>query len=341
MNHIYRLVWCRSRRALVVVSELASSKQRGCVSVGQSARSRRRALQRQLLAMAVLGTAGLLFASGALAQSTGDAKVDDLQSLMAKYSPGAPSAPPRAAVAETPTSTAAVNGSQVWHWSQDTTNRYSNTSLYNDISTLSAGSGNNKYVQVNSTLGAATASGTDSVAVGPAASASGANSVAVGNGTQATAANSVALGSGSVASRDNTVSVGNAGTERQVTNVAAGTANTDAANVGQVIAGVQQAQNWAAGYTDQKFGALNSEVQQIGNRANAGVAAAMAMAGLPQAYEPGKSMAAVAAGTFRSESSIAVGVSTISEGGRWVYKMTGSMDSRGDGGVSVGAGMQW
>jgi len=247
-----------------------------------------------------------------------------------------------AAGAETATSTDAVNGSQLWNWTQNASNMYSNYSLYNDINSLTQGSGaNSKYVQVNSTLGGATAGGTNSVAIGPVASASGTNSVAVGNGASAAADNSVALGAGSLANRDNTVSVGTAGGERQITNVAAGTSDTDAANVGQLNTGVQQAENWANSYTDQRVGALSNEIQQVGNRANAGVAAAMAMAGLPQAYEPGKSMAAVAAGTFRSESSLAIGVSTISEGGRWVYKMTGSVDTRGDGGVSVGAGMQW
>ncbi|WP_458069665.1 YadA-like family protein [Rhodanobacter sp. BL-MT-08] len=247
-----------------------------------------------------------------------------------------------AAGAETASSTDAVNGSQLWHWTQDGSNMYSNYSLYNDITSLNqGGGGNSKYVQVNSTLGGAVAGGSNSVAIGPVASAGGTNSVAVGNGASAAADNSVALGAGSVANRDNTVSVGSPGSERQITNVAAGTSDTDAANVGQVNSGVQQAENWASSYTDQKFGALSSQIQQIGNRANAGVASAMAMAGLPQAYEPGKSMAAVAAGTFRSESSLAVGVSTISEGGRWVYKLTGSVDTRGDGGVAIGAGMQW
>ena len=247
-----------------------------------------------------------------------------------------------AAGAETAASTDAINGSQLYHWTQDSTNIYSNLSLYKDITSLDqGGSSSSKYVQVNSTAGGATAGGNNSVAVGPKASSGGANSVAIGSGASAAADNSVAIGAGSVASRDDTVSVGSPGSERQITNVAAGTADTDAANVGQVNSGVQQAENWAASYTDQKLGALSSQIQQIGNRANAGVAAAMAMAGLPQAYEPGKSMAAVAAGTFRSESSIAIGVSTISEGGRWVYKLTGSMDTRGDGGLSVGAGMQW
>jgi hypothetical protein len=300
------------------------------------------------------------------------------------------------------TSTQAINGSQMWHWTQDTTNVYSNYSLYNAIQNIKPGGGttinnNVKYYNVNSTLADSSATGANSVAAGPTATASGSNAVAVGNGANASADNSVALGSGSVADRANTVSVGSAGSERQITNVAAGStatdavnlgqmqasinnstqgtvrydtntdgstnyssvtlgngnagttihnvangvATSDAANVGQLNAGIQQAQNWAQNYTDQRYNELNGQIQSASNRANAGIAAGMAMAGLPQSYEPGRSMAAVAAGTFRGESSIAVGVSTISQGGRWVYKLTGSADTRGDAGFSIGAGMQW
>ena len=300
-------------------------------------------------------------------------------------------------------STQAINGAQMWHWTQDTSNVYSNYSLYNAIQNIKPGGGtvnntNVKYYNVNSTLADSTATGSNAIAAGPTASASGANAVAVGSGANASANNSVALGSGSVANRANTVSVGSAGNERQITNVAAGTvstdavnlgqmqasissstqgtvrydtntdgstnygsvslgngnpngtaihnvaagtATTDAANIGQLSAGIQQAQNWAQNYTDQRYDQLHGQIQSVGNRANAGIAAGMAMAGLPQAYEPGRSMAAVSAGTFRGESSIAIGVSTISQGGRWVYKLTGSADTRGDAGFSLGAGMQW
>jgi trimeric autotransporter adhesin len=141
---------------------------------------------------------------------------------------------------------------------------------------------------------------------------------------------SVTLGGGSGSTTNTTIH-----------NVAAGTANNDAVNVSQLNAGITSVENWSKSYTDQQVGALNGSIDKVDNRASAGVAAAMAMAGLPQAYEPGKSMAAIAAGSFRGESSIAVGVSTISEGGRWVYKLTGSTDSRGDAGVTIGAGMQW
>jgi autotransporter adhesin len=190
---------------------------------------------------------------------------------------------------------------------------------------------------------AASAAGVDSVAIGSGSMATGENAVAVGAGAGAlaTADNSVALGAGSVADAASTVSVGSATSTRQITNVAAGTASTDAANVAQLNAGVQQAQNWAQTYTDQRTAVLNTQIQRVGNQVNAGVAGAMAMSGLPQAYLPGKTMAAASAGTFRGQSGVAVGVSTISENGRWVYKATGSSDSRGNDGLTIGAGMQW
>ncbi|WP_458069661.1 YadA family autotransporter adhesin [Rhodanobacter sp. BL-MT-08] len=187
----------------------------------------------------------------------------------------------------------------------------------------------------------ANAGGANSVAIGVGSAATATNAVAVGDGASAMADGSVALGANSTASRDNAVSVGSVGDERQITNVAAGVISTDAANVGQLNAGVQQSENWAKSYADQRAVAVGSQVQRIGNQANAGVAGAMAMAGLPQAYLPGKTMAAASAGTFRNQSGVAVGVSTISESGRWVYKATGSSDSRGDDGLTIGAGVQW
>ena len=294
--------------------------------------------------------------------------------------------------AETAASLDAVNGSQLFHWTQDTTNLYSNYSLYQQIQDLTPGGGGapSPYFDVNSSLGAAQASGQDSVAIGPVATAGGTDSVALGHGASATADNAVAIGANSVADRADTVSVGSTGAERQITHVAAGTAATDAVNVaqldasvtssqagsvrydstgdggidygnvtlghgggptvihnvgagtaagdavnlGQLQSGMNQAVNWANAYTDR-------QIREFGNRANAGVASAMAMAGLPQAYEPGRSMASFAASTFRGESSLALGISMISEGGRWVYKLTGTTDTRGDSGVALGAGIQW
>ena len=73
----------------------------------------------------------------------------------------------------------------------------------------------------------------------------------------------------------------------------------------------------------------------------AGIAGAVATAGLPQAYTPGKNMVSAAGGTYKGETAIALGVSRISDNGKVVLKLTGNANSRGDVGASVGAGYQW
>ncbi|WP_407191764.1 YadA-like family protein [Citrobacter amalonaticus] len=183
----------------------------------------------------------------------------------------------------------------------------------------------------------AKASGSNSMAVGTNSSATGENSVALGNGSSSKAKNSVALGANSVADRDNSVSVGTVGAERQITNVAAGTRGTDAVNVSQLKDAVKSSNQ----YTDNKFGKLKNMVEKQGDKMSAGVAGAMAMAGLPQPYAPGASMVALGAGSFQGQSAVALGVSTISDNGKWVTKLSGSTNTQGDFGVNVGIGYQW
>ena len=86
---------------------------------------------------------------------------------------------------------------------------------------------------------------------------------------------------------------------------------------------------------------VQNQVQQVENNAYAGVAQAMATAGLPQAYLPGKSMVAIAGGHYKGEQGYAVGVSSISDSGNWVFKATASGNSRGSVGGTIGAGYQW
>ncbi|MBB3013245.1 YadA-like family protein [Cupriavidus alkaliphilus] len=176
----------------------------------------------------------------------------------------------------------------------------------------------------------ALASGGNSVAQGANAQATGNAAVALGSGAVATGANSVALGAGSAASRDNSVSVGAVGNERQITNVAAGTADTDAVNVSQL----QQTQSMANSYTDQQIGNVRKD-------AYGGTASAMAMAALPQSTLPGKGMAAIAGGTYGGQSAMALGLSAMSDSGRWVYRANATTNTRGNVGVAVGAGFHW
>ncbi|PJI47315.1 MAG: autotransporter adhesin [Pseudomonas sp.] len=187
----------------------------------------------------------------------------------------------------------------------------------------------------------AEATGDNSAAIGTRSRAGGRNATALGNGADAQATNSVALGAGSVADRENSVSVGSAGQERQITNVAAGTATTDAVNVGQLQKSMGDISNQFYDYTDSRYNALRHDLKKQDDILSAGIAGAMAMATLPQPYSPGASMAAVGLGNYRGQGALAVGVSKISDNGKWVTKLQGSTTSQGDTGVSVGVGYQW
>jgi autotransporter adhesin len=147
----------------------------------------------------------------------------------------------------------------------------------------------------------------------------------------------VALGVNSVADRANSVSVGSVGAERQITNVAPGTHGTDAVNLNQLNSGIAQSNQ----YTDNKFNSLKNLVDDNKDKLSAGIAGAMAMASLPQPYSPGASMVSMGGGTYQDQSSVALGVSTISDNGKWVTKLSGMTNSQGDMGASVGVGYQW
>ncbi|WP_152527285.1 YadA family autotransporter adhesin [Xanthomonas cassavae] len=130
------------------------------------------------------------------------------------------------------------------------------------------------------------------------------------------------------------MSVGSASGARQITNVAAGTQSTDAVNLGQLKQEVSDAQDWSRGYIDAR-------VDRADRHASGGVAAAMAMATLPRAYQPGQNAAGFALSSFRGEQAIALGVSKISESGRYLLNINASTNTSGDAGVAVGAGIVW
>ncbi|EMD8371942.1 YadA-like family protein [Salmonella enterica] len=95
------------------------------------------------------------------------------------------------------------------------------------------------------------------------------------------------------------------------------------------------------GQFQQAFSSLGNQINRVERRANAGVAAAIATAGLTQAYIPGKSMMSMSGGTFQGESSLAIGLSTISDNGNWVLKGSFSSTTRNQTGASVGVGFQF
>ena len=242
-------------------------------------------------------------------------------------------------------STDAINGSQLFATNQTLEQLGSQIiNLSNTINNLPPGGGsttNNTYQTSTDNTSSASSTGGNSTAAGAGSTASGNNSTAVGAGSTASGDNSVAIGAGSVANNSNTVSVGSVGHERTVTNVANGVNPTDAVNVGQLGEAIDEAKNWSKDYVDQKFQSVDNDLNRIGNRANAGIASAMAMASLPQAYQPNQSSAGAAVGSFHGETGVAIGVSTITESGRYVFKLNATTNSRGDAGAGIGAGVVW
>ncbi|MFU9963572.1 ESPR-type extended signal peptide-containing protein [Neisseria meningitidis] len=144
---------------------------------------------------------------------------------------------------------------------------------------------------------------------------------------------SVSLGAGADAPTlsvddEGALNVGSKDTNKpvRITNVAPGVKEGDVTNVAQ-LKGV--AQN------------LNNRIDNVDGNARAGIAQAIATAGLVQAYLPGKSMMAIGGGTYRGEAGYAIGYSSISDGGNWIIKGTASGNSRGHFGASASVGYQW
>ncbi|SFI00165.1 Autotransporter adhesin, partial [Collimonas sp. OK307] len=131
------------------------------------------------------------------------------------------------------------------------------------------------------------------------------------------------------------------GAPAQLHNVANGVANNDAVNVGQLNTGISSAVSQANSYTDGKLQNMQGNIDKNQHDADGGTAAAMAVAGLPQPSAPGKSMVSLAGSTYQGQSGMALGISTISEGGSWIYKVAATSSTRGKSGAVVGAGFQW
>ena len=237
----------------------------------------------------------------------------------------------------------------------------------NRVTNLERGGSGPFRITQGETYVAPAPTGANASAGGNGAVASGDNSTAVGNQSVASGDNSTAIGQGAVASHDNSVALGRGsattvgaqrgynaayvGTStstgevnlggRTISGVAPGIAGTDAVNVNQLDAGVDYAINQANAYTDDRFTRFDGDIWNLERGYRGGTASAMAMAGLPQAYLPGKSMLSVAFGGYQGEYGMAFGLSTITDNGRWVYKAQATGNTTRDWGFSVGAGLQW
>ena len=201
--------------------------------------------------------------------------------------------------------------------------------------------GNNNTVSTNNTFvlgNNVTQTVDNSVFLGNNAASTGVHTTA--NGGNYTYAGMNDAGVSGVSNVVGVVSVGKEGETRQIQNVAAGVVSatsTDAINGSQLYATAEG----LAGTTINMGNQLNNRINEVKDDANAGVSSAMAMAALPQAYIPGKSMLTGGMATYNGQGAVAVGLSKLSDNGRWVLKVSGSADTKGNAGGAVGAGFHF
>lgn len=109
---------------------------------------------------------------------------------------------------------------------------------------------------------------------------------------------------------------------------------------GAVTANSTQAVNGAQLY--QVENELNQSLGvNVARNSYGAAASAMAQSGMPQTYEAGRSMVALGVGATGGQSALALGVSRITDNGRWVMKLNGSVSTTDKAGVGGGVGFQW
>ncbi|WP_373767632.1 YadA family autotransporter adhesin, partial [Glaesserella sp.] len=134
------------------------------------------------------------------------------------------------------------------------------------------------------------------------------------------------------------VSVGNVSADgkmqtRRIQNVAPGllsAGSTDAINGSQLYSTINN--------FNLKFGDMNNRISTIDRDLRSGIAGAVAMGTLVQAYSPSDSLLAIGAGTYRGASALSLGYSKVSDNGRIILKVSGGVNNAGHymGGASIG-----
>ena len=214
-------------------------------------------------------------------------------------------------------STDAINGSQLY---------YTNEAIANVATQATAAKTEvtaGKNVFVNQTTGnsgqtvynVATADKLDVTSVTAGGVTVNAQGVSIAAPTAHNPANTVSL---------SPIGLNNGG--QRITNVAPAKEGADAVNLNQ-LAGMGNA--------------LQNNIERVGKKAYAGVAGAIAHSSIPQVTRPGATGLSVGSGYYGGQSAVAVGLSTMSDNGNWVFKGSFSANTDGHLGVGAGALYQW
>ena len=240
-------------------------------------------------------------------------------------------------------STDAINGSQLAAVQREVASAV-------QYETAANGAPTNRVVLASSADG----SGTAVTNVAPGALSAGSHDAVNGSqlyetnqavaAVRSTADEALALGQNSIryddASRE-VVTLAQGSAPVRLRNLAPGVESTDAASVGQLNAGLGRVLSEAGAYTDLQVAALGFDLKQASRRAASGTSGALAVAGMPQPYEPGRSMVALGVGTYNGEQAISIGFSGTGSDGDLVAKAGIAYDSMGKVSASAGMGLQF
>lgn len=104
--------------------------------------------------------------------------------------------------------------------------------------------------------------------------------------------------------------------------------DSDAVNLGQL--------KRFGTHMNNEVKSLHKQLRQARKTAHAGTASALAVASMPQAWDPDQTGMSLGTAVYRGETGYALGLSRMSSSGRWIVKGALTADSRGGMGASIG-----
>ncbi len=239
------------------------------------------------------------------------------------------------------TSTDAINGSQLYHVAAQAANPLkfdgdSGTTVERPLGTTLNVKGGATGTLTDNNIGVVADKASNTLRLKLAQNVDLGNAGSLKTGNTTVNNNGLTINNGPSVT-NNGINAGN----KQISNVADGTNPTDAVNVRQLQAAMNGGSNANQNLIQQVNNNLNQRIDKLEDNSNAGIAGGIAQSSIPQVTRAGASGIGVGTGYYGGQSAIAVGVSSISDGGNWIVKGSFSVNSQGRTGVGAGALYQW
>ncbi|MBN6065003.1 YadA-like family protein [Aggregatibacter actinomycetemcomitans] len=260
------------------------------------------------------------------------------------------------------TSTDAINGSQLYMVANQVATNNDNIMDLKDYTDLLSNEVGNNTAAITAiqgdvtTLNTNVAANTQAIATNTQDIATNTQDIATNKQNIATNAQGIATNKQNIAANKTSIDNVRSDVAQNTQDVAANKAAIEANNVlinqvnqkadnynNALNARIDQIQRHQNNYNtlEGKVNNLESKLDKTRKDLKGIGASSAAMASLPQAYLPGKSMLAVGTGTYEGASAIAVGYSKNSDSSKHVIKLNGSINTNSKASFGAGYGYQW